>query len=87
VRILITRAGAPALTLRGTMSLVTTEPAPITVLVAMHTPSSTTTLAPIQTSSAILIPLFPIGCLQMGMSSETKVWLAGTTTEWAANQT
>ena len=70
--ILITRAGLPTATALDGMSCVTTEPAPITTLLPMVTPISTTAFPPIQTLSPMVIgfaipslslrPAASIGC-------------------------
>ena len=50
IRFLMTRAGIPTTTEKGGISLLTTFPAPITLLLPMVTPSNTLTPCPSQQS-------------------------------------
>lgn len=60
MRILMTRAGAPTAIAFSGMSLVTTEPAPITAPRPIRTPANTITPVPSQASSSITMS--PLDC-------------------------
>ncbi len=71
-RLLTTLAGTPKAMLYGSMSFLTTDPAPITEPPPIRTPSRILQPAPIQTSSPTSIPFRVSGCMFIGTSVRSK---------------